>query len=261
MADSHAQISKTKDELAIVSAQIKQLKQDNNQLKIQIESDKADNIELRNQLETEHIAVARLTTDNEALASQLDQAKTDINEQKQETRHIRASFEHYQTQAAEDRQLEREQYQISKRQLEERIHATNLQLNNELKRFEQLATEKQQLNDQVKRLSSDLDQTKKAVQIQKLNANDLTQKLKTKENHLAMLRQSNQDLDVKYNALYTVNSGVQTTKKLLEHEIEQLKITLFDANDKLSIQDDENKIILQEKAMLQGQFKQLQESM
>ncbi|MFK5949667.1 MAG: DNA-binding protein, partial [Methylococcales bacterium] len=78
MADSQVQISNTKDALAAASAQIEQLKKDNNQLKTQLESGKVDNIELRNQLETEHIAGARLTSDNEALASQLDQAKTDI---------------------------------------------------------------------------------------------------------------------------------------------------------------------------------------
>ncbi len=261
MTDSQAQISKTKDKLAVATAQIEQLKKDNNQLKIQLELDKTENIELRNRLETEHIVVARLTSDNEALATQLDQAKTDINEQKQETRHIRENFEHYQTQAAEDRKLEREQYQSNKQQLEQRIYGVSQQLNIELKRSEQLATEKLTLSEQVKQLDSDLNQTKEILQAQKLNSNDLTLKLETKDNHLVTLQQGNQDLDSKCSTLFTENTKFQTAKRLLEHEVEQLKIVLSNTNDKLSMQDDENKIILQEKAMLQGQFKQLQESM
>ncbi|VAW62970.1 Tn4651 auxiliary cointegrate resolution protein T [hydrothermal vent metagenome] len=260
MEESLAQISVTKDALEAATAQIEKIKQYNEQLKTQLESSKADNIELRDKLEAEHITVARLTSGNEALASQLDQAKSDINEQKQETLHIRESFEHYQTQAAEDRQLEREQYQVSKRQLEERIQATNQQLSIELKRSEQFSTEKQQISDQVKQLRKELDQIKEDLQVQKLKANDLIQKLETKEKQLVALQQSNQDLNSKHNAYISENSNLQTAKKLLEREIEQLKISLSETNDKALILSDENKIILQEKAMLHGQFKQLQDS-
>ncbi|MFK5892929.1 MAG: hypothetical protein QM504_06885 [Pseudomonadota bacterium] len=59
----------------------------------------------------------------------------------------------------------------------------------------------------------------------------------------------------------TENGNLQTTKQLLESEIKQLKITLSETNNKLSLLIDDNKIILQEKAMLQGRFKQLQDSM
>lgn len=261
LEESRVQISTTKDALEAATAQIERLKQDNEQLKTQLESDKIDNIDLRDKLEAEHITVARLTSGNEALASQLDQAKSMINEQKQETLHIRESFEHYQAQAAEDRQLEREQYQISKRQLEERIQATNQQLSIELKRSEQFSTEKQQLNSQVKQLSSDLDEAKQTLQKQSLEINHITQKLETTENNLGELKQANKDLDSKCSTLIKENSTLQSAKQLLEHETGQLTAGLSEANETLSMLRDDNKIILQEKAMLQGQFKQLQDSM
>ncbi len=260
MAEIQAQISVTKDALETATAQIEKLKQGNEKLKKQHEFDKADNRELRDKLEAEHIIVARLTSDNESLATQLDQTKADIKEQKQEAHHFRESLKHYQTQAAEDRRLEREQYQVSKRQLEERIHAANQQLNIELKRSEQLVTEKQQLSDQAKQLSSDLDQTKEDLQVQKLNTNDLILKLETKENYLVALQQSNLDLDSKSSTLITETTDLKVAKQLLEHEVEQLQITLSNTNNKLSVLGDEIKIVLQEKAMLQGQFKQLQDS-
>ena len=76
-----------------------------------------------------------------------------------------------------------------------------------------------------------------------------------------MLQQSIQDIDSRKSDLITENNNLQTAKKLLEHEIEQLKSSLFETNDKISILNDGNKIILQEKAMLQEQFKQLQANM
>jgi len=206
MAESQTQISETKDALEAATAEIERFKQDSDQLKKRLESSKTDNIELRDQLETEHIAIARLTADNDALVSQLDQAKANINEQKQETRHIRESFEHYQIQAGEDRQLEREQYQISKCHLEERIQATSQQLNIELKRSEQLSTEKQQLNCQTKELSNDLEQANQTLQKQSLGINQITQKLETTENKQGELKQVNQNLDSKCSMLIKENS-------------------------------------------------------
>lgn len=76
-----------------------------------------------------------------------------------------------------------------------------------------------------------------------------------------MLQQSIQDIDSRKSDLITENNNLQTVKKLLEHEIEQLKSSLFETNDKISILNDGNKIILQEKAMLQEQFKPLQGNM
>ncbi len=261
MEESQAQISAIKDSLAVATAHIEKLKQDNEQLNNQLETEKTENVELRDQLEKARISGVRLTADNEALASQLDLIKINITEQKQEIRHARENFEHYQTRTAEDRQLEREQYQISKRQLEERIQAASQQQTRELKRSEQLVIEKQQLNDQVKQLLSELAQASKSLHEQSLNTNDLTQKLNATEKQLETLQQNIQNIDSRCHTLITENNHLQTAKQLLAHEVDQLETVHSETSDKLSILDDENRIILQEKAMLQGQFKQLQDSM
>ncbi|MFK5948259.1 MAG: DNA-binding protein [Methylococcales bacterium] len=261
MEVSQKQASISNNEIKDATTKIERLSQGNDQLKTQLESAKANDIELRDKLETEYIAAARLTAENEALTTQFEQAKSDIIEQKQEARHIRESLEHYQSQAAEDRQLEREQFQISKHQLEERIQATNLQLNNELKRSRQYDAEKIQLNNQVKQLSNDLDQSKKSLQTQSLEINQLSQQLVTTVNTKGELKQINQDLESKCNTFTKENSNLQSSKQLLEHEIRQLADGFSEVNEKLSVLDDENKVILQEKAMLQGQFKQLQDSL
>ena len=261
LTESHAQVATVKKSLQGASEQIERLKQDNAQLISQLQSNQEENNQLKEQLETKNIAVARLTADNEALTSQVTQFKVNINEKKQEVRHIRTSFEHYQTQAAEDRQLEREQYQISKRQLEERIQATNQQLNNEFKRSEKLAAEKEEIAKQITLLSSELDNAKQTIQDQDLNNTVLIQKIDTKENQLEELQLKMKNLDSKYTTLIKENSGLQTDKQLLEQELTQLKTRLSETEDKVTLLINENKIILQEKSVLLGQFKQLQESL
>jgi len=52
----------------------------------------------------------------------------------------------------------------------------------------------------------------------------------------------------------TENNNLQITKNYSNIEVEQLKSILFGVNDKVAILNDENIIILQEKAMLQGQI-------
>ena len=65
------------------------------------------------------------------------------------------------------------------------------------------------------------------------------------------------------------NVAVLTTQKadtdkqvaVLSHALETTKAELKTAQDKVAFLTDENKVILQEKAVIQGQFKQLQSSL
>jgi len=65
-------------------------------------------------LEAERIKSAKLEAALSEPTDRLAEAKTTIQEQKQETSQIRAHFEHYQTSVAEDRHHEREQQRSSK---------------------------------------------------------------------------------------------------------------------------------------------------
>ena len=62
-------------------------------------------------------------------------------------------------------------------------------------------------------------------------------------------------------ALTTQKADVDKQVAVLSHALETTKAELKTAQDKVAFLTDENKVILQEKAVIQGQFKQLQSSL
>ena len=62
-------------------------------------------------------------------------------------------------------------------------------------------------------------------------------------------------------ALTTQKAGVDKQAAVLSQALEIAKAELKTTQDKVALLTDENKVILQEKAVIQGQFKQLQESL
>lgn len=61
--------------------------------------------------------------------------------------------------------------------------------------------------------------------------------------------------------LTTQKANVDKQVAVLSQALETAKAELKTAQDKVTFLIDENKVILQEKAVIQGQFKQLQESL
>jgi len=259
--EGETQVLEAKDKLDKAIIQIEQLTCDNKELKSQLELNQSNNTELRNQLETERIKVAHLSTENEEIKTQFKLAKSTIQEQKQELQQVRESAEHYQTQSAEDRQRERDQYQTSKQQLEEVIQTTRQQLDIEMKRSKQLENEKLHLTKQLNQFNNELDQTKETLQSQSLNMIEAIQKLELKETLLSELQEDHSELNVKHASLMAEFNDLNAAKLQSEYRAHELETRLSEANNKASILDGEHKIVCQEKAMLQGQFKQLQESM
>ncbi|MAY39277.1 MAG: hypothetical protein CMN82_10790 [Spongiibacter sp.] len=62
-------------------------------------------------------------------------------------------------------------------------------------------------------------------------------------------------------ALTTQKADVDKQVAVLSQALETTKAELKTTQDKAAFLTDENKVILQEKAVIQGQFKQLQESL
>ena len=81
-----------------------------------------------------------------------------------------------------------------------------------------------------------------------------------KENELKFVVQNN-ELQQQLNSLIGLHSVADKEVELLNLSLEKTASELQEAKDKLILLTDENKIILQEKAILQGQFKQLQSSL
>ena len=71
----------------------------------------------------------------------------------------------------------------------------------------------------------------------------------------------NEQLSENMAALTTQKADVDKQVAVLSHALETTKAELKTAQDKVAFLTDENKVILQEKAVIQGQFKQLQSSL
>ncbi len=173
---------------------------------------------------------------------------------------MRDHFEHYQQRVAEDRQQEREQSNTTHQHLQGQIHDLRGQLNNSDKQLTKLKTEKTQhleLIDNIKseNLSLQLRLNKKISNIDRLDEKNgsLVEQNKNIEEQSHILQD-------KVNSLSKHQTESEKEIGLLRQSLEKTEAELKEANNKIFILDNENKIVLQEKSVIQGQFKQLQSS-
>lgn len=200
---------------------------------------------------------SRLTVvdaDRNAIQARSQEFKETIVELKEESRDVRDHFEHYQQHTAEDRQLERDQFQSQLRQLELHIESVTNQL---------LQTQ-QEKNDYKNRYEDVQEQVDKfATENQALKRN--------LESHSEQLHQLRSDCESKATQITTSNERVSelraevaTLKEQLTHKTTALSNTeaeLQHAREYADHVSDDNKNIAQEKAVLQGRLIQLQESL
>lgn len=216
------------------------------------------NASLRDDLEAERVRSAKMEAALEESTNMLREAKDTIQEQKREIKQIRAHFEHYQTSVAEDRQLERKQNHSVKAELESRIRELIQQLQDERQRSQVFETKNQQTEHALVRLREEFDQVKQEHQALKLDAGRKEGALKRLESDTNAYKQQIEKLVAERDVLSTAKADLATANQLLVHDIARLKEEVSEAEDKITHLSNENKFVSQEKAVLQGQLKQIQ---
>ncbi len=221
---------------------------DNNQSLLQSNSDLQGSIE-------------KISFEHQQAQSHLKELKDTRLELKQENKDIREHFEHYQQHIAGDRQLEREQFQLTIDQLQ--LQNTDLLLRNSKK--EKLLTElknKEQVGQvTIDSLQSDNQQFQLIEKEQQNEIKRLSVQALAQEEQYQQADNNNQKIR---DSLYTLSTQHAETKQelqLLKQSLNQTKAELFKSQDKITIKDNDYKILLQEKSVIQGQFKQLQSSL
>ncbi len=212
-------------------------------------------------LEDTRVGLAKTESQrDEALARATDLKET-VTELKQENKDIREHFEHYQQRTAEDRQQERDQFRAANQQLQDQIQDLRAQLVQAESRASGLSDAKEQLQRSVGefeqanvKLNSELD--RKTEDIQNLKR-DLEETVKTSLETQAR----NGQLAEQITALTSQKAEADKELAVLSQALETAKSDLKTAQDKVVFLAEENKVILQEKAVIQGQFKQLQNSL
>lgn len=206
-----------------------------------------------------HIKLTRAELQRDEAITRAAELKENIAELKQENRDIRDHFEHYQQRTSEDRQQEREQFRVANQGLKDQIQ----DLQHRLAQAESRASELIDANALLQRNADELKQANAA----------LNSDLKGKIGDIQNLNHELEETVTKCreyqhkNDQFAENIAVLTTQKtdvdkqvaVLTQALETTKAELKTTQDKLAFLTDENKVILQEKAVIQGQFKQLQE--
>jgi len=212
-------------------------------------------------LEDARVSLAKAESQRDEALTRANDLKESISELKQENRDIRDHFEHYQQRTAEDRQQEREQFRSVNQGLKDQIS----DLQHRLAQAESRASELFDANAQLQRNADELKQANAALNSGLKGKIEDIQNLKHElEEAVTKCREfqhKNDQLAENRAVLTTQKADVEKQAAVLSQALETTKAELKTTQDKAAFLIDENRVILQEKAVIQGQFKQLQESL
>ncbi len=250
-----------RDELVNASQASTELEARQQDLESQIERLSDQNRQLNRSLEEARVNLAKTESVRDEGLARIRELKEMVTELRQENKDVREHFEHYQQRTAEDRQQEREQFRVTNQQMQSQLqelrgHLTQAEGQiSELKESSQL---QQQRADNLDQLNADLrrELIEKVAAIEKLDMEIEVALFKNREHQEQKDRLSEQ-----LSALEHQKAEANKELALLSQSLETTKTTLNSAQDKIMLLTDENKVILQEKAVIQGQFKQLQASL
>lgn len=211
-------------------------------------------------LEDARISLVKVESQRDEALARSNDLKGSINELKQENRDIRDHFEHYQQRTADDRQQEREQFRAVNQGLKDQIQ----DLQHRLGQADSRAAGLLETNTQLQRKAEELKQTNASLNG---NLNESRADIQSLKHELEESLKKYRDSQHK-NEVMAGNIAELTTQKtdfdkqvaVLSQALEATKTELKKTLDKVALLTDENRVILQEKAVIQGQFKQLQAS-
>lgn len=230
-------------------------------LESQIERQNNDKGETEKSLEDARIGLAKAESQRDEAIARTTELKGSVAELKQENRDIREHFEHYQQRTAEDRQQEREQFRTVIQGLKDQVR----DLQQRLTQAESKASELSEANAQLQSNVGKLEHTNLTLTGELNGKIEDIQDLKHNfENVMTKCRDfqhKNEQLAENMAVMATQKADVSKELAVLSQVLETTKAELKTCHDKITCLTDENKVILQEKAMIQGQFKQLQDSL
>ena len=212
-------------------------------------------------LEDARVSLAKAESRRDEALTRANDLKESVSELKQESRDIRDHFEHYQQRTAEDRQQEREQFRSVNQGLNDQIQ----DLQHRLAQAESRASELIDTNAQLQRHADELNQANAALNSDLKGKIEDIQNLKHELEEIVTrcreYQHKNDQLAENMAVLTTQKADVEKQVAVLSQALETTKTELKTTQDKAAFLTYENKVILQEKAVIQGQFKQLQGSL
>jgi chromosome segregation ATPase len=193
-------------------------------------------------------------------ATTIQGLKASLKEVKEDNRAAREHLEHYQARVAEERNVQNQEQQRVTQQLQEQV--------------KQMSTELSELNSRLHNRQQELSHREGEFHVLSLESQELKHELAKKTESLDVLNVkmmtdvgNYEQLSVKLESLQKNYSDVFTDKSSALKDIELLNDRLVYVQSeleafkhKLSVLDENYKIALQEKAIIEGQYTQLQRS-
>lgn len=238
---------------------------------------KKTEVELRaaldqNQTWKEELKAAQATCeqrrdDNLALESKLTLTEARLSdtaavnkELKQENRDIREHFEHYQARIAEDRQTERDQFRVTQNSLDTQIELLQKQLSKSERHNHALTEQNRMTQSQLEETTTAMTALKEQHQVLSTEHEKLQHTVQLKDHELDRMRATLQVADEKQNALLQQHQNALRHQASLEQKLTYVEQRLTELKDRVMLLNDDNRILIQEKANLQGQLQQFQQS-
>lgn len=249
------------NELNDSKSHIAQLLSQQNNLEQGLKNAEDDNRSLSNSADCLQKSLDKTEFEHIQAQSRIEEFKSMVSELKQENKDIRAHFEHYQQHIAEDRQQEREQFHLANEQLQNQIK----DLSGRYTESEKQISKQRQVDSEKHKIIEQL-QTQNQILVSEKNQNQseinlLNNQLISYNKKHQKLNEQKKCIQGELKTLVSEQTETQHEMNLLQYTLEQTKSELFNSQNKIAIQDNDYKILLQEKSVIKGQFKQLQSSL
>lgn len=212
-------------------------------------------------LQQEQQRVALLTSKLETSQEKLSETTATVQEMKQENRDIRSHFEHYQQEIAEDRRHERHQFYTTQSGLEAQVSQLTQQLRSSEQERDRLRQQRDQINQRYEASQDHAEDLKERLHA----SHAVVTQWKTRTDTLAATvdrLQRERDSDAEHRErLGTALTDSEKQLAVSQQKISDLRARVAAADDRDKLLSDQNRDLLQEKAVLKGQLKQLQTSL
>ncbi len=217
--------------------------------------------ELNKEAETQNINNSKYEFVINENRNQILELKTTITELKKENKDIREHFEHYQQSTANDRQLEREQFLLTNQQLNDQIQSIKIQKNeaeSQSKVLKNTISENQEI---IKELNNNLKKFDISYNKVNVESNILNEKYEQTKSLNKNLNLQIIETKEKFTRVNIDNSVMTKEIKMLNDNLNKLSLEFDKVKYDLSEMTIANASNLQKKSVLQGQLKQLHDSL
>ncbi|WP_043316322.1 DNA-binding protein [Microbulbifer sp. ARAS458-1] len=248
------ELAQTRSALSVRSAELEQLEQ-----KLQVSEGEGRSLSRR--LSTALSELEKSEFQRDEGAKRTEELKATVEELKAENRDIREHFEHYQQRMAEDRQQERDQARLVADQLRHQVASLGEQCAQRERSIAQLNQQLESAHNRCRELEAERQLLIADVEVQR-------GKLAETERSLLSLQQQLQQKSAECEQ-HLVQAGAldaQLSASIREVEwrqslVDKLEIEVLALRDAVETLRQENRAALQEKAELQGRFRQLEQSL